>query len=522
MTEGVMPEQDVGAAAELADGALHEAEIDGQKILLTQTSDGLRAVGGTCPHAGAPLIQGVRFKDRILCPWHKAAFCLRTGDLLEPPAVDPLPSYPVRVHLGRVLVGQPTEASAEPERVSGTRRFVIVGAGAAGASAAQTLRERGFDGEIVMLDDENRVPYDRTVLSKYVLSGESGGEKTPLQTQAFYETHAIARRTATVTNIDTQARQLACADGSVLRYDAVLLATGGAPSLPNIPGAHLRNVFLLRSLADAQTILAQAERSRKVVVLGTGFIGMEVAASLRERGLDVTVVGKESAPFIKQLGAEVGGAFVGLHERKGVAFRLGRGVSALRGDQAVQSVILDDGEELPADLVVIGFGVHPSTNFAEGLRRAEDGGIIVDACLRAAPDVYAAGDIARFPLRGKDDPIRVEHWRVALQHGRIAAVNMLGDSKPYDAVPVFWTIQYLKRLDYIGHADTWDETIIHGDLEKPDFLVYYVKNGRVAAAAAFDRDKDAAALIELLQLRDDWTAAALGAQPAGILAAIRS
>jgi NADPH-dependent 2,4-dienoyl-CoA reductase/sulfur reductase-like enzyme len=247
---------------------------------------------------------------------------------------------------------------------------------------------------------------------------------------------------------------------------------------------------------------------------------MEVAASLRERGLEVTVVGKEPVPFAKQLGEQVGDVFIGLHERQGVAFRLGRGVSALTGDRAVQQVVLDTDEILPADLVIVGFGVRPVTQFSHGLELSQDGGIIVDAHLRAAPNVYAAGDIARFPLAGVGERIRVEHWRVAQQQGRTAACNMLGQATPYDAVPVFWTIQYLKRLDYIGHAEAWDETVVHGDLQKPEFLVYYVKAGKVLAAAVFDRDQDAAALVELLHLRSDWTAAELGADPAAVLAAM--
>jgi len=323
-----------------------------------------------------------------------------------------------------------------------------------------------------------------------------------------------------VVGVDQQARELHLADGSALRYDAVLLATGGAPSLPAIPGAHLRNVFLLRSIADAQAIQAQAERSRTAVILGAGFIGMEVAASLRERGLAVTVVGRETVPFAKQFGEQVGRVFMGLHNRNGVAFRLGRDATALHGDQAVAAVVLDDGEKLQADLVVIGFGVHPVTDFADGIPRGQDGSILVDAHLEAAPGVFAAGDIARFPLFGSGEAVRVEHWRVALQQGRVAAANMLGHAQQFNAVPVFWTIQYMKRLDYIGHAERWDEAIVRGDLEKPQFLVYYVRNGRVAAAAAFDRDQDAAALIELFHMRQDWTPAELGEHPDSVLAAM--
>ena len=514
-----MADHDAGTAADLADGALHQVDVDGQPVLLLKTADGLHAVGGTCPHAGAPLITGVRHGTRIVCPWHKATFCLRTGALLEPPAVDALPAYHARIVNGRVLIGGASRE--EPVRTVEKWRFVIVGAGAAGALAAQTLREIGFGGEIIMLDRENRVPYDRTILSKSVLSGGPGGEKSPLQSQLYYADQAIEPRTADVVRIDMAKRQVLCADGPAVAFDTLLLASGGAPVVPGVAGADLGNVFTLRSAEDSQKILVQAERSRRAVVLGASFIGMEVAASLRERGLDVVVVGQEVAPFAKQLGEAVGRAFVGLHERQGVAFRLGRKVAELVGGPAVREVVLDNGERLPADLVVAGFGVRPATGFVTDLPLADDGGLIVDRFLSVAPGVFAAGDIARFPLYGNGPLVRVEHWRVAEQHGRLAARNMAGESLVYDAVPVFWTIQYMKRLDYIGHAAEWDETIIHGDLEKPAFLVYYIKNGKVVAAAGLDRDQDTAALIELFSLRRDWTVADLGDNPAALLARIR-
>jgi apoptosis-inducing factor 3 len=511
-------EHDVGAFEDFADGALRRVEAEGTAILVLREGAALHAVGGTCPHAGGPLAEGARRDGRVVCPWHKATFCLRSGAVLEPPAVDALPRFDIRAADGRVLVRLPARAAERAQPAADARCFVIVGAGAAGALAAQTLREAGFGGQVVMLDRENRVPYDRTVLSKYVLSGEQGGEKSPLQTQSFYREHDIERRTATVTRIALDERRIVCADGTEIAYDAALIATGGAPRRPDLPGMALGNVLLLRNRADAEAILAQAERSTRAVILGTSFVGMEVAASLRERGLDVTVAGKDAVPFEKQLGAQIGGAFISLHERRGVRFRLARGIAALEGGPDVRAVVLEDGERLAADLVVVGFGVAPATSGIAGLPREEDGGIRVDAHLHVGNGLYAAGDIARFPLRGDGAPIRVEHWRVAEQHGRVAARNMLGEAVRYDAVPVFWTIQYLKRLDYIGHAARWDEVVMHGDPGKPEFLAYYVQDGRVAAAAAFDRDRDSAALVELMTIRRDWTAAELGDDPAGVLA----
>lgn len=505
---------DVGAIDDLAMGAMREVAVGDDTALLIRDEDGIHAVAAHCPHAGAPLAQGVRDGARLVCPWHKATFCVRTGDVLEPPALDALARYEVVVEAGRILL---TAAAPTPPAAPAPdpRCFVIVGAGAAGAVAAQTLRQAGFGGRVVMLDRENRVPYDRTVLSKYALSGEKGAEKTPLQTQAFYREHGIERRTGEVTQLDAQRRLVTCADGTSTSYDAALVATGGVPQRPDLPGVDLGGVFVLRSRADADAILARAERSERVVVLGASFIGMEVAASLRERGLDVTVAGREETPLAKQLGPEIGRAMQALHERQGVRFRLGRGVTALRGGPDVTDVVLDDGETLPADLVVIGFGVRPATGFVTGLDLHEDGGIPVDARLRAADGLYAAGDIARFPAHD-GEPIRVEHWRVAEQHGRVAALNMLGQDVAYRATPVFWTIQYMKRVDYIGHAAEWDAIVMHGDLTKPEFLAYFVKDGAVLAAAGMGRDQDTAALGELLG-RERWTAGALGEHPAGLL-----
>jgi NADPH-dependent 2,4-dienoyl-CoA reductase/sulfur reductase-like enzyme/nitrite reductase/ring-hydroxylating ferredoxin subunit len=511
-----MPEYDIAMLKELLEGKPHAVDIFGTTILLYREGATVSAIGATCPHAGAPLAEGIRDRHRLICPWHKAEFCLRTGRHLAPPAIDDLPRYETRFKDGRVMVTLPAVSIEAPSPSSDHRTFLIIGAGAAGAVAAQTLREEGFGGRVIMLDQANRVPYDRTLLSKYHLSGQTASEKTPLQTQSFYQERRIERHTGKVEMLDAAGRKVRCVGGEVIAYDAALVATGGTPMALNISGAHLRNVFLLRSIADADAILAQAEKSERAVVLGLGFIGMEVAASLRERGLAVTVVGQEAAPFQKQLGEEVGQAFIRLHRQHGVEFRLGTRVQALAGEQEVKSVILETGEHLDADLVVVGFGIKPVTDFVKGIALNDDGSITVDRNLRAADGLYAAGDVARYEYRGQD--LRVEHWRVAQQHGRVAALNMLGRAVPYEAVPVFWTIQYFKQLDYIGHALSWDRIVLHGDMEKPEFLAYYVKDGRVAAAAGFDRNDHTAALIALFDRRQDWTAEELGESPANLLA----
>ncbi len=495
---------------ELADGATRRVSAGGEKVLLLRRGDTVHAVGATCPHAGADLGGGVLCGDAVICPWHKARFSVVTGALLDPPAVDPLPRYKVRVADGLVFVTTPAQPPAcaaqqgEDERV-----FVIVGAGGAGALAAQTLREEGFGGRVVLLDRAGRVPYDRTLLSKYVLSGEAGGEKSPLQKQDFYRAHRIERVAAEVVSLDAATRRILCADGLEIAYAAALVAPGADPGPPPAEFVHT-----LRSRADADALLAAAERAKHAVVIGAGFIGMETAASLRERGLDVAVVAQEQEPFEKQVGPAIGAAFRRLHEGKGVRFHMGRSVTAYEPPGRVR---LDDGTVLEADLFVAGLGVKPATGFLRGVTRRQDGGIEVDAQLRATDGLYVAGDAAAFPLRGDGPRVRVEHWRVAEQHGRLAARNMLGAAARYDAVPVFWTIQYMKRLDYVGHATEWDEVVLHGDLQTPEFIAYFVKDGRVAAAAGWDRDRDMAAVIALMEQRPDWTAAELGPSPAKVL-----
>lgn len=499
-------EHDAGPASAVAEGGLQMVELGGEKVLLSRIGGRCHAVGAVCPHAGAPLEEGVLHDGTVICPWHKAAFRLDTGLRTEPPAVDDLPRYLVREGAGRLMVTTPGQTDA-PAAATGAdpRCMVILGAGAAGAVAAQTLREAGFAGRVVMVSREDRLPYDRTVLSKYALSGQKGGEKSPLQDAAFYERHRIERRTAEVTTLDPVTRTIRFADGTALAYDAALIATGGAARPLVAPGHDLPGVFVLRSASDAEAIVRAAEGARRVVVIGAGYIGLEAAGSLRERGLEVTVVAPQGEPLERQMGPEIGAAFRRVHERQGVVFRLGEEVAAIEGDGRVQRVRLASGITLQADLVVAGLGITPATGFLHGVARRRDGGLDVDARLRVAEGLFAAGDVAAFPLYGDGARIRVEHWRVAEQHGRVAALNMLGHGVAYDAAPVFWTIHYLKRLDYVGHAEAWDEVVIDGDLAKPEFTAFYVAGGVVQAVAGWGRDQPMAASIPLMSARQDWT-----------------
>lgn len=493
--------------SEFPDGTMRVAEFDGAKILLVRRGDEVFALEATCPHAGGPLAEGVLVGDRVVCPWHKAEFCVRTGACTQPPALDELARFPVELRDGAVWLvpDAPIRSTPVLSKEPDSRRFVLVGGGAAGAVAAQTLRTEGFSGSILMIDAEGELPYDRTVLSKYVLSGAKAGEKSPLQTADFYHRLAIERRQGRVRLLDPIAKIIMLEDGTGLTYDAALIATGGKPIRPDIPGHDLQNVFLLRSKADVAHLLAAAIPGHRAIVLGASFIGMEAAAGLRERGLDVTIVADQSAPFEQQLGAEVGAIFLKMHEAEGVAFRLGRTIVRITGEGAVAGVELDDGECLEGDFIVVGQGVRPETGFVTDVRLRDDGGITVDADLRVADGLYAAGDIAAFPLQGDGPTVRVEHWRVAEQQGALAARNMLGAGLRFEAVPYFWTIQFMKRLDYVGHGSGNDTMTMRGDPEKPEFIAYYQRDGRVLAAAGWNRDRDMAALITLMSRRHRWS-----------------
>jgi NADPH-dependent 2,4-dienoyl-CoA reductase/sulfur reductase-like enzyme len=378
---------------------------------------------------------------------------------------------------------------------------VILGGGAAGYAAAQTLREGGFKGRVLMITREDRLPYDRPNLSKDYLQGHAEPEWMPLRPDEFFTEHGIeVLRGKEVARVDAQAKTVSFKGGEQLAYDALLVATGGEPRTLPIAGSELKNVLTLRSFADADAIIAAAEAAKRAVVIGASFIGMEAAASLKTRGLEVTVVAPDQMPFEKTLGAEIGALFQKIHEDNGVQFRLGAKVARITGNGKVAAVELEAGEKLDADLVVVGIGVKPATDFLVGVNLHKDGGVMVDERLRAADGLYAAGDIAWFPSALTGERQRIEHWRTALQQGRIAARNMAGENIAYNSVPFFWTRQFDSGLIYVGHTTSWDEIIFQGDVSAQAFLAFYVKDGRVQAVAGMNREREMAAIEELMRL----------------------
>src|SRR5262245_42058692 len=502
-----MREVELAKVGDLKDGEMKECSLGETKILLARVNGSFHALGATCPHYGAPLAEGALCGGRIICPWHHASFDVKTGDLLEPPALDALPSYKVRVEGERVFIALPVEAvdrrtppMAERDAQRDERVFVILGGGAAGYMAAQTLREDGFQGRILMITREDRLPYDRPNLSKDYLQGHAEPEWMPLRPDEFFTDHDIeVMRGKQVARVDAATRAITFGDGDSLSYDALLVATGGVPRKLPFQQDDLANVFLLRSFADADAIIEAATASSRAVVIGASFIGMEAASSLIERKCSVTIVAPEAVPFQKILGVEIGALFQGLHESHGVKFKLGANVARFEGAGKVEAVVLASGERLEADLVVVGVGVKPATEFLKGIELSRDGGVLVDEQMRAADGLYAAGDIAYFPSTLTAERQRIEHWRTALQQGRVAAHNMAGKAVSYGSVPFFWTQQFDAKLSYVGHAEKWDEIIFRGDVSSQYFLAFYVKGGRVLAAAGMNRDWEMAAIEGLMR-----------------------
>ncbi len=504
-----MREIELAKVDDLKDGEMKACSVGETKVLLARVGGRFHAVGATCPHYGAPLVEGALCGKRIICPWHHASFDVTTGDLLEPPAFDALPRYEVRIEGERVIVALPDGAAdrrtppmARRDVGQDERTFVILGGGAAGYMAAQTLREDGFQGRVLMITREDRLPYDRPNLSKDYLQGHAEPEWMPLRPDEFFTDHDIeVRRGKKVTRIDAVTCAVTFSDGDSLTYDALLVATGGAPrKLPFQPD-DLANVFLLRSYADAEAIIEAAAESSRAIIIGASFIGMEAASSLTERKCSITVVAPDAVPFQRTLGAEIGALFQRLHESHGVKFKLGASVARFEGAGKVEACVLENGERLEADLVVVGVGVKPATDFLKGVGLSNDGGVMVDEHLRAAAGLYAAGDIANFPSALTGERQRIEHWRTALQQGRIAAHNMAGKAVSYNSVPFFWTRQFDAGLLYVGHAEKWDEIIFQGDVSAQNFLAFYVKGNRVLAVAGMNRDREMAAVEGLM--RDD-------------------
>jgi NADPH-dependent 2,4-dienoyl-CoA reductase/sulfur reductase-like enzyme/nitrite reductase/ring-hydroxylating ferredoxin subunit len=482
------PDLTKGVSADDFTGDTLLGHVGDQDVLLVRSEGEIFAIDAHCSHYHGPLAEGLVVGHGIRCPWHHACFDLRTGEATRAPALSPLAVWQVEQEGGRILVRrkreQPKPAGKGP--IVAPDRIVIVGGGAAGFAAAEMLRRQDFKGSIVMLSEDSAAPVDRPNLSKDYLAGSAPEDWMPLRPDSFYREAGIdIRLKANVAAIDTKARHVAIADGSTVNYDRLLLATGAEPVRLPIPGADQPHVHTLRSLADCQAIIESVKGARRAIVIGASFIGLEAAAALRAREIEVHVVAPESRPMERVLGPGMGDFVRGLHEEQGVVFHLGDTVTAIDGKRAT----LGSGGVLAADLVVVGVGVRPRLALAEQSGLKLDRGVVVNELLEtSAPAIFAAGDIARWPDPHSKENIRVEHWVVAQRQGQTAARNMLGQREAFDAVPFFWSQHYDVPINYVGHAEQWDEIAIDGDIAARDCLLRYRRGGRVLAVASIYRD----------------------------------
>jgi apoptosis-inducing factor 3 len=475
------------ALAEFADGKL-VGHVGNQEVLLVHSGTKIFAIAAQCSHYHGPLNEGLVVGDSIRCPWHHACFDLRSGEAVHAPAISPLDCWRVEQRNGQVFVHEKLERPKPRAKgpADAPDKIVIVGGGAAGFAAAEMLRRREFRGSIVMLSSDAAAPVDRPNLSKDYLAGQAPEDWMPLRPDSFYDEAGIDLRLNTeVTNIDTKARHVITVSGDNVAYDRLLIATGAEPVRLPVPGADQPHVYTLRSLADCRAIIAAAKEVRGALVIGASFIGLEVAAALRARNIEVHVVAPEKRPMERVLGPEMGDFVRALHEEHGVVFHLGDTVVAIEGHHAT----LKSGGVLAADLVVVGIGVRPRLALAEGAGLVIDRGVLVNDFLETSvPGIYTAGDIARWPDPHSDGNIRVEHWVVAQRQGQIAALNMMGQRVKFDAVPFFWSQHYDVPINYVGHAEQWDEITVDGDIKTKDCLLKYIRKGRVLAIASIFRD----------------------------------
>jgi len=485
LTQGV-------ALTELPDGGKLLGHVGDEQVLLVRRGADVFAVAASCAHYGGPLAEGLVVGDTVRCPWHHACFDLRTGEALHAPALSPIACWSVEQRGDKAFVGKkPPQPEPKPRgKPSGAppMKVVIVGGGAAGFAAAEMLRRQKYQGDIVMLSNDDASPVDRPNLSKDYLAGTAPEEWVPLRPDEFYAENNIELRLKTnVTGIDARSKAVTLADGSTVSYDRLLLATGAEPVRLPIPGADQHRLHTLRSLADCRAIIARATTARRAVIIGASFIGLEVAAALRTRNVEVHVVAPEKRPMERIMGTQMGDFIRALHEEHGVAFHLEDTVAFIDN----KLVKLKSGRVLDADLVVAGVGVRPRLAIAEAAGLTIDRGVVVDAYLEtSAPGIFAAGDIARWPDPHSGESARVEHLVVAERQGQAAALNMLGLRQTFTAVPFFWSQHYDVPINYVGHAESWDDLAIEGDIKAKDCVLRFKRKGKTLAVASIYRDTD--------------------------------
>ena len=519
----------VAKVGDLKDGEMREVEVGSGKALLVFSGGEYSAIGHKCSHYGAPLIKGSLCNNRVRCPWHGACFNVKTGDIEDFPGLDSVPQFGVRVDGDDIVVIAEESSLANFRRTSNMasckaddkRVFLIVGGGGAAISCAESLRQEGFTGRVVMVSKEDCLPYDRPKLSKAL---SSTAEALALRKQEFFDQHGIEFLGGKeVVSVDAAGKSVAFADGGNQSYDRVVFATGGAPRACLCPGADLEGIHLLRTVPDGNKIAASVE-GKNLVVVGSSFIGMEVAACLVSKAASVTVVGRSEVPFGIVLGKEIGMGLKKMHEDKGVKFHLGTTIKEFVGENGhITSCTLASGETLPADVVVCGLGVTPTTSYlkgVEGITFSAQGSIEVDSAMHATGDIFVAGDIAHFPLPIAEGRVTIGHWQLAHHLGRVAAQGMMDKAgKEVKTVPFFWSQMFGKSLRYAGYGHGFDDIVIEGSPDELKFAAAYLKGEKVVAVAAMGMDPLVSKAADHLLAGTMPSAADVRANPASLLAA---
>jgi NADPH-dependent 2,4-dienoyl-CoA reductase/sulfur reductase-like enzyme/nitrite reductase/ring-hydroxylating ferredoxin subunit len=476
-------------SGDLVEGKPLVGKLADDLVLLVRERGRAFAVGASCTHYGGALARGVVAHGQICCPLHHARFALATGETTRAPALNPLACWNVEEVEGKIhLRGQRPAVTARPTPADSPASVVIVGGGAAGHAAAETLRQEGYTGPVTLVSADQSEPYDRPNLSKDYLAGTAPEEWIPLRPADHYrnlDINLLVDTPAVKVHVDSRSVELG--DGRSLPFAALLLATGTQPISLDVPGADGPSVLCLRTWADSKKIREAARVARDAVVLGASFIGLEVAAALRTLGIRVTVVTPAARPMGRLFGPAVADFIRRLHEQHGVMFRFGSSPRRI----GHKTVTLSSGENVPADLVIVGIGVGPVTDLAQQAGLEVDDGILVNDQLEtSAPGIFAAGDVARFPHPVSGERIRIEHWAVAQRQGALAAQNMLGREKRLAIVPFFWSQHYDVTLRYVGYAADWDELRVDGTIDGLDARIDYLAAGKRLAVATINRDRE--------------------------------
>ncbi|XP_059207065.1 apoptosis-inducing factor 3 [Centropristis striata] len=492
--------------SDLQDGQMMEVEVGRHSVLLTRCEGKYSALGHQCTHYGAPLSKGVLSGHTVRCPWHGACFNAHTGDLEEYPGMDCLPCHKVKIQNSKVYVTVNKKTLRQEKRVKqmgaavpgNTHTIVLLGGGAASLICAETLRQENFGGRIIMVSSDELLPYDKTRLSK-VMNVES--DTILLRRMEFYQKYDIeVRLRREAVSVDTDNKTVSFNDGSVQSYDQLLISTGCRAKGLDVPGMKLDNVRMLETPEDARQIHA-ACLGCNVVLVGTSFVGMEVASYLINKALSITVIGSSQLPYQNTLGREIGKFTMKMLSEKNVKFFMNDNVTEIRGVEGkVKFVALKSGKVIPADVLIVGIGIKPNSEFLKGSKIQMDSKnfVIVDKYMRTnVPDVYCGGDLATFPLKmAQNRLVNIGHWQMAQAHARIAALNMLNKPTELNSVPFYWTVQLGKTIRYAGYGEGYTDIVLKGKFEDRKFLALYIKNDEVIAAASLNYDPAVSAVAE--------------------------